>query len=161
MGGANVFHAGKRQRSRSLAQERRSGWHVQRAIFLRLPESAFKAEIFSGSFDSPSVPFAYAHGSSCSLRKTSVGFLAFDEFIVDVWARRGPGRFLLAGGGACGPQFFINIYTAGGGCVTRFSAHPETQKALSFLMEPFRFNAATTYSPTHFRTVACSHVRTP
>jgi hypothetical protein len=27
----------------------------------------------------------------------------------------------------------------------------ETQKAPPFLMEPFRFNAATTYSPTHFR----------
>src|SRR5579864_5600461 len=26
-------------------------------------------------------------------------------------------------------NFFINIYTAGGGCATRFSAHPETRKA--------------------------------
>src|SRR5579864_1728449 len=31
--------------------------------------------------------------------------------------------------GACGPRFFINIYTAGGGCATRFSPCPETRKA--------------------------------
>ena len=49
-------------------------------------------------------------------------------------------------------NFFINIYTAGGGCATRFSAHPETRKATLISQRGLGdFNAATTYSPTHFR----------
>src|SRR5581483_5372252 len=36
-------------------------------------------------------------------------------------------------------------------CVILKSDCQKTQKAPSFLMGPFRFNAATTYSPTHFR----------
>jgi hypothetical protein len=49
-----------------------------------------------------------------------------------------PQKFYSATEGGCGPQFFINIHTAGSAVPHDFRRAQKHKMAPSFLMEPFR-----------------------